>query len=120
MSIKLFGKAATDIGCYAKDQSTRTWCDAVGWPRSRSFAISKFHGVGNCRMLCEEVRRKADFFMNAWVSAGSPAPYAFDEVKFGYTTTAEYSDWFDQLSMASESFKAAMDIRDMCPRPVPA
>ena len=57
-SLKLFKKIITGIGCYVKDKSTKTWRDAVGWSSSRSFAVQKYRGVANVRMLAEEIRRK--------------------------------------------------------------
>ena len=119
-SMKLFGKTTTDVGCYAKDRSTKTWCDVVGWPKARSFAVQKFAGVENARMLAEEVRRKSDFFMTAWVDAGSPSPFAFEDCKHSYRSPDEWTEWMDSLPLDSESCKAALDITGMCPRSVPA
>ena len=116
----MFGKTVTDVGCYAKDRTTETWCLACGWPAARSFAVTKFRGIDNCRMLAEEVRRKGDYFYQCWLNAGSPAPFSFDDCHHGYRTTDEYSDWFDELMMSTECSKAAFELRGMCPRPLPA
>ena len=118
-SLKRSGKTTTDVGCYAKDKSTKNWCDVVAWPSARSFAVGKFGGVQNARMLSEEVRRKGDYFINAWVDPGSPLQFSFDDCKQGYRTTDEYYDWMDSLALNSWGCKAAFEIRDMCPRPVP-
>ena len=53
--------------------------------------------------------------MLAWVDAGSPDTLAFEACKAGYTSTAEYMSWFDDLALHSECSKAAFEIRDMCP-----
>lgn len=119
-SQKMFGKTVTDVGCYAKDRTTETWCLACGWPSARSFAVTKFRGIDNCRMLAEEVRRKGDYFYQCWLNAGSPAPFSFDDCHHGYRTTDAYSDWFDELIMSTECSKAAFQLRGMCPRPLPA
>lgn len=118
-SKKLFDKSVTDIGAYARDKTIKTWCAAVGWPEARSFAIMKYSGVRNCRMLAEEVARKGNYYLAAWEAAGSPAPWDFEHLKAGYSSTRAYEDWFNDLCLDSESSKAAFAIQVMCPLPIP-
>ena len=118
-SQRLFGKAVTDVGAYARDKTIKTWCAAVGWPEARSFAVQKYSGIRNCRMLAEEVARKGNYYLAAWEAAGSPQPWNFDHLRVGYSSTRAYDLWFDDLPLNSESSLAAFAIRDMCPRPLP-
>ena len=115
----MFGQTVKDIGCSCKDKSTETRCRVVGWPKVRSFAVNKYRGVGNCKMLAEELRRRGDLFMTCWQDAGAPSGLVFEECKRAYTPTDEYRDWFDESAIGSESAKAAFEIMDLCPRPVP-
>ena len=119
-SKKLFDKSVTDIGAYARDKTIKTWCAAVGWPEARSFATMKYSGVRNCRMLAEEVARKGNYYLAAWEAAGSPAPWDFEHLKAGYSSTRAYEDWFNDLFLDSESSKAAFAIQVLCPLPIPA
>ena len=66
-------------------------------------------------MLAEEVRRKGDLFMLAWVDAGSPDTFSFEACKAGYTSTAENMSWLDDLALHSECSRDAFKTRDMCP-----
>ena len=118
-SIKLFGKTVKDIACSCKDKSTETWCHAVGWPKVCSFAVNKYRGVDNCKMLAEELRRRGDLFMTCWQDAGAPSGFSFEECKHAYKSTDEYSDWCNELAIGSEFAKVAFEIIDLCPRPVP-
>ena len=52
-SIKLFGKTVKDFGAYARDRSVSLFCQSVGWPERRSYAVSLYGGVVNSRMLAE-------------------------------------------------------------------
>ena len=115
----LFGKTATDVGCYARDRTVETWCTVVAWPPRKSFAVTKHEGFQNCRMLSEEMRRKGDFYMDAWLAAGSPSPFSFAECAQHYQTVPEYRAWMDSLPLNSEQAKAALEIVGLTPRPVP-
>ena len=100
-SVARFGKTATDSGSYPKDKSTSLCCKAVGWPLApgqKSFACSKF-GMEASRRLAEELTRRANYFIGAWIDAGSPSGYSFEP----YRTPQDYSDWFDGLPLSSEN-----------------
>ena len=114
-----FGVPATDIGAYAKDRSTDLWCTAVGWPRAKSYAIPRY-GHDNCHHLASECVRRGNYFMQTWVGQGSPTPFDFTAVVTGYVEPPDYAQWFDGLPIDSFSFQAAMQLRDLMPRPVPA
>jgi len=109
----------TDIGAYAIEKSTQLWCRAVGWPQAKSFAVRKHGGVENSRHLSEEMCRRGNSFIKAWIDAGSPSGYSFDHVKLSYRSPDSYSDWFDGLSVRSNAWKAASEMVELCPIPVP-
>ena len=70
------------------------------------------------RILAEEVVRRGDDFVGAWVGAGSPAVYDFNPLVIAYRPTAEYEQWLDDLPLDSWSSKAALAIRDLVPPPL--
>ena len=74
--MKLFKKLTTDFGSYAKDKSIAKWCALTNFPERKSFAVNRY-GMANSRMLAEEVVRRGDLFLGAWVDAGSPSAYDF-------------------------------------------
>ena len=120
-SVARFRQVAKDIGSYPRDKSTSLWCKAVGWhpaPGQKSFATSKF-GMEAARRLAEEVIRCANYFIGAWIDAGSPSGCSFEELVAGYRSPQEYSDWFDDLPLNSDASKAAMTIRGLAPQLVP-
>ena len=118
-SIAKRGVPCTDVGAYAIEKSTALWCKGVGWPSSKSFAVRKHEGVENARRLAEEMCRRGNFFIKAWVDAGSPSGFSFDALKTSYRPTTSYSEWFDGLPLSSNASKSAFEILAMCPRPVP-
>ena len=114
-SVKQFKKTVNDMGCYARDKSVRTWCEAVGFAVATSFAISKYGGLQNCRMLAEEVARKGNYYYQAWLDADCPDTFNFEGLKSRYRSTPEYKNWWEDLLLTSTSFKAAAAIAEMCP-----
>lgn len=118
-SIKKKGVPCTDVGAYALEKSTEGWCKGVGWPARKSFAVRKHGGVSNARKLAEEMCRRGNFFMKSWVDAGCVGGFDFQLVKAAYKAPNSYEDWVDTLVINSDAFVAAMDIRDLCPIPVP-
>ena len=120
-SVSRFGKVCTDIGSFPKDKSTQLWCKAVGWPPSpgqKSFAVSKF-GMEGSRQLAEELCCRANYFMSSWVAAGSPSPFAFQDLAAAYRLRPEFQSWLDDLPLNSEVAKAALVISGLVPLPVP-
>ena len=116
-SVKLFKKLTTDLGSYAKDKSIAKWCALTNFPERKSFAVNRY-GMANSRMLAEEVVRRGDFVLGAWVDAGSPSAYDFHPLVAAYRSTAEYEQWFDDLPLDSWSSKAGFAIRDLVPLPL--
>ena len=116
-SVKLFKKLTTDFGSYAKDKSIAKWCALTNFPERKSFAVNRY-GMANSRMLAEEVVRRGDFFLGAWVDAGSPSAYDFHPLVAAYRSTAEYEQWFDDLPLDSWSSKAGFALRDLVPLPI--
>ena len=86
-----------------------------GGPAPDLLRLRSIEGFANVRMLLEEVRRKGDCLMLAWVDEGSPDTFSFAVCEAGYTSTAECMPWFDDLALHSECSKAAFEIRDTCP-----
>ena len=109
----------TDVGSYAIERSTERWCSGVGWPARKSFAVRKHGGVANARALAEEMCRRGNFFMKAWIDAGSVGGFDFQPVKPAYRAPPSYEDWLDSLPVSSDAFKSAMEVRDLCPIRVP-
>ena len=116
-SVKLKKKLTTDFGSYAQDKSVAKWCEQTKFPERKSFAVNRY-GLGNARVLAEEVVRRGDHFMAGWVDAGSPVPFDFSALAASYRTTAEYEQWFDDLPLDSWSSKAAFDVREIIPMPL--
>ena len=119
-SVKQFKKTVNDMGSYARDKTVRTWGDAVGYPGARSFAITKYSGLLNCRMLAEEVARKGNYYYQAWIDADCPDTFNFEHLKSGNRSTPEYNNWWEDLLLTAERCKAANAIVDMCPLPLTA
>ena len=109
----------TDIGAYAIERTTKLWCNGVGWPAAKSFAVKKHQGVENARILSEEMCRLGNWYIKAWVEAGSPQGFSFDHVKASYRSPSHYTEWFDNLSVSSAAYKAAFELTQLCPCPVP-
>ena len=109
----------TDIGAYAIERSTQLWCNGVGWPAAKSFAVKKHEGVENARRLSEEVCRLGNFFIKAWIEAGSPQGFVFENVKARYRSPDSYTAWFESLPLTCKAYTAACEITQLCPRPVP-
>ena len=109
----------TDVGSYAIERSTERWCSGVGWPARKSFAVRKHGGVANARALAEEMCRRGNFFIKAWIDAGSVGGFDFQPVKPAYRAPPSYEDWLDSLPVSSDAFKSAMEVRDLCPIRVP-
>ena len=121
-SVSKFKTQIKDVGSYPKDKDVAFWCRAVGWPPSegqKSFAVSKF-GLDGATHLAAEMSRRGSYFMHCWVSAGSPAPFAFRPLLGGYKAPEDYTTWFEDLPITSACFKAAMVIMDLCPNDMPA
>ena len=118
-SVRLFGQSAKDFGAYAKDKAVAAFCQSVGWPERRSYAVRLHGGVLNSRMLAEEVARKGNYFFQCWTDAGSPAPFSFRDLKQAYVSPAEYTEWFELQPVASAQFRAAHEIFELCPLDVP-
>ena len=118
-SVKRANVPCTDVGAYARDKSTDRWCSGVGWPARKSFAVRKHGGVANARKLAEEMCRRGNFFMKSWIDAGSVGGFDFQTVKLAYSAPKSYYDWLDMLPVSSDAFKSAMEVRDLCPIPVP-
>ena len=118
-SVKRSNQSATDIGAFSKDKTTSSWCAGVGWPASKTFALRKHGGAENSRRLSEEVCRRGNYFLKTWIDAGSVAPFSFAAIKPGYKPPPSYETWVDGLPINSEAFKAAMAVRDLCPRDIP-
>ena len=124
-SITLFRKVAKDIGAYPKSKDAVSWCQAVGWPPGgsktgvRSFSVSMY-GLEGARHLAEEMCRRGDHYIRCWVTAGSPTPYDFAQVKVGYVSTREYMQWFDDIPLSSHASKVAFQIHDFVPDALPA
>ena len=118
-SAEQFGVAAQDIGAFSKNREVDIWCSAVGWPKAKSWRISKY-GHDNCHALASECARRGNFWMRLWVTEGSPAPFNFEPRAGTYVADQAFSEWFDGLPIGSALFKAAMELRDIVPRPVPA
>ena len=81
--------------------------------------MRRHEAVEHARRLAEEVCRRGNFFIKGWTDAGSPQGFRFGTIKAAYVTTASYSVWFDSLALTSNASKAAFEIRDLCPQPVP-
>ena len=113
------GVPCTDVGAYAIERSTVLWCKAVGWPNAKSFAVKKHKGVENSRRLAEEMCRRGNFFMQAFIDAGSPGGFSFEAVKPSYASSRSFDEWFENLALNHPACKAAFEIRDLCPRAVP-
>ena len=113
-------QSASDIGAFARDRSTRTWCSATGWPSARSFAVRKHEGPLNARRLSEEMVRRGNHFMRGWIQRGSPAPFCFAQLRAAYCAPLSYNDWRDNLAASSEAFKASMAIENLVPADIPA
>ena len=109
----------TDIGAYAIEKSTQLWCKGVGWHAAKSFAVRKHEGVENARFLSEEMCRLGNWYIKAWIEAGSPQGFSFDHVKASYRSPSHYTEWFDNLTVSSAAYKAAHELTQLCPRPVP-
>ena len=109
----------TDLGSYAKDKSIAKWCDKTRFLASTSFLVNKY-GFANARYFAEEVIRRGDYFLGAWIAAGSTVPFDFSDLRAGYTSPPEYQEWFEDLPLESHSSKAAFDFRELVPRPLPA
>ena len=109
----------TDVGAYAIEKSTQLWCKGVGWPSAKSFAVKKHDGVENARFLSEEMCRLGNAYVKAWIDAGSPQGFIFDHVRAGYRSPPQYTEWFDNLPVSSAAYKAAYELTQLCPRPVP-
>ena len=95
------------------------WCNGVGWPQAKSFAARKHGGVDTSRHLSEEMCRRGNSFIKAWIDAGSPSGFMFDHVKLSYKPPDSYTEWLDGLSVNSNAWKAAYQIVELCPLPVP-
>ena len=109
----------TDVGSYSIEKSTERWCSGVGWPARKSFAVRKHGGVANARKLAEEMCRRGNFFIKSWIDAGSVGGFDFQTVKPAYSAPKSYDDWIDTLPVSSAAFKSALEVRDLCPIPVP-
>ena len=112
-------QTCTDIGAYATDKQTKTWCSAVGWPASKTFAVRKHGGVENSRRLSLEMCSRGNHFMKGWIDSGSVAPFSFEGLKVSYRAPASYNDWRDDLVASSAAFQASMHIETLCPRDIP-
>ena len=103
------GVAANDLGAYAKTRDVEIWCSAVGWPRSKSFAVTKF-GHQAALMLSKGYVHKGNWFYKQWLDLGCPAPFDWGQISGAYRRDTEYDEWFDGVPIASEAFKSANDI----------
>ena len=118
----LFKQLATDFGSYAKDKSIAKWCDKTWWdktgfPASKSFSVSKY-GFANARNLAEEVIRRGDYFLGAWIDAGRTVPLDFSDLRAGCTSPPECQEWFEDLPLKSHSSNAAFDVGELAPCPI--
>ena len=114
-SVKQFKKTVNDMGCYARDKSVRAWCESDRFSAAMSFAIDKYGGLHNSRMLAEDVTRKGNYYYQAWLDADCPDTFNFEDLKSGYRSTPAYNNWWEDLLLTSASFKAAVAIAEMCP-----
>ena len=72
------------------------------------------------RHLAEEMSRRGSYFMHAWVSAGTPAPFSFRPLLGGYKAPDDFKSWCEDLPVTSDCCKAAMVMMDFCPHDMPA
>jgi len=105
----------TDFQSIAKDKSIATWCEKTLFPERKSFSTNRY-GHHNARMLAEEVVRRGDYFLGAWVDAGSPLPYDFQPLVPAYRAPAEFHEWLDELPLNSVSSKAAFMVMGLIPQ----
>ena len=120
----LFRQVTKAICAYLRNQNAVHWCRAVGWLPGgsrngvRSFAVKQY-GLEGAKHLAEEMCRKGDFFVHAWIKAGSPSPFDFQPIKRAYVSTAEYMQCFDSVPLNTPAARAALEIAEFVPSPVP-
>ena len=112
------GVPVSDIACQAASESTKLWCSATGFPRQRSFAVSKY-GQEASRVLAEEVCRMGNYYMNLWTTAGNPAPFTFGTAHENYRHSHAFQDWLQAQPMNSHSYQEALKIKALCPSRIP-
>ena len=95
------GDAVDTIRGHARHQISRSWCTLFHWPKTASFAITKY-SLADATLFAREYCKRSTFFLRLFLEAGSPVNFEYDpRAVDDYVPDAEWLEFV--LGFADES-----------------
>ena len=90
------------------------FCESTRWPKSKTWARTRYSDYG-CKMLARHFARRSNHFFAGWRASGEDSAWAHGAIDDSVPADMEFLEWVRGLDVESWEFQAVSEINAMRP-----